>query len=109
MSISYCEPTPTTTTLKVVGANGQISLGKEFAGKQIQVESSELGVWLIRTVRVIPENELWLHQPMAARELQEAMDWAKQQTPRETNLAELTGDMLHGAHETAPDSPTGSQ
>ncbi|MCC6373564.1 MAG: hypothetical protein IT465_01960 [Moraxellaceae bacterium] len=108
MSIPYYEPAPTTTTLKVVGANGQISLGKEFAGKQIQVETSELGVWLIRTVRVIPENELWLHQPTAAHDLQEAMNWAKQQSPRETNLAELTGDMLHGVQETAPNSSTGS-
>jgi hypothetical protein len=42
------------TSVKVVGANGQISLGKEFAGRQVLVEERGSGVWLIRTARVIP-------------------------------------------------------
>ncbi len=44
-------------TVKVVGANGQISLGKQFAGRQVLVEEKEAGVWLIRTATVIPDNE----------------------------------------------------
>jgi hypothetical protein len=32
-------------TVKVVGANGQISLGKQFAGRQVLVEEKETGVW----------------------------------------------------------------
>jgi len=47
----------TRATVKVVGQNGQISLGKEFAGRQVLVEEREPGVWLIRTAKVIPENE----------------------------------------------------
>ncbi len=35
-------------SVKVVGANGQISLGKQFAGRQVLVEEREAGVWLIR-------------------------------------------------------------
>ncbi len=107
MSMSYYESAPSTTTLKVIGANGQISLGKEFAGKQVQVEARELGVWLVRTVVVIPENELWLHEPTAAHELQAAMDWAKRQNPSETNLAELAGEILNGSSETEISSSTG--
>ncbi|SAJ97027.1 hypothetical protein [Burkholderia multivorans] len=49
------------TSVKVVGSSGQISLGKEFAGRQVLIEEREPGVWLVRTAVVIPENEAWLH------------------------------------------------
>ncbi len=35
--------------VKVIGASGQISLGKEYAGKQVLIEEKEPGVWLVRT------------------------------------------------------------
>ena len=75
----------TRATVKVVGQNGQISLGKEFAGRQVLVEEREPGVWLIRTAKVIPENELWLHQPQAGKDLERALAWAQQNPPRETS------------------------
>ena len=64
-------------TVKVVGANGQISLGKQFAGRQVLVEEKEAGVWLIRTATVIPDNERWLHETQAASDLARALDWSK--------------------------------
>lgn len=64
-------------TVKVIGANGQISLGKQFAGRQVLVEEQEVGVWLIRTATVIPDNERWLHEPLAAGELASAMAWSQ--------------------------------
>ena len=67
----------TQSSVKVIGLNGQISLGKQFAGRQVLVEEQALGVWLIRTVTVIPDNELWLHQPQAAADLQNALAWAQ--------------------------------
>lgn len=66
-------------SVKVVGANGQISLGKQFAGRQVLVEEQEPGVWLIRTATVIPDNERWIHEPQAAADLQRAMAWSAQQ------------------------------
>jgi hypothetical protein len=63
-------------TVKVVGANGQISLGKQFAGRQVLVEEREPGVWIVRTATVIPDNERWLHQPRGATDLQAALAWA---------------------------------
>lgn len=66
----------TKSSVKVVGANGQISLGKEFAGRQVLLEEREPGVWMVRLAVVIPENEMWLHQSQAASDLQRAMDWA---------------------------------
>jgi hypothetical protein len=68
-------------SVKVIGANGQISLGKQFAGRQVLVEEREPGVWLIRTATVIPDNELWLHQPKAADDLRRALDWARNNPP----------------------------
>jgi len=62
--------------VKVVGANGQISLGKQFAGRQVLVEEREPGVWLVRTATVIPDNERWLQDAKAAGDLKAALDWA---------------------------------
>ena len=64
-------------TVKVIGANGQISLGKQFAGRQVLVEEHEPGVWLIRTATVIPDNERWLRNPQAVDDLAKALAWAK--------------------------------
>ncbi|MFN0103611.1 MAG: hypothetical protein ACKV2U_16160 [Bryobacteraceae bacterium] len=49
--------------IKTIGASGQISLGKENAGRTVTVEEVERGVWVIQTARVIPENEMWRHTP----------------------------------------------
>ena len=64
--------------VKVIGANGQISLGKQFAGRQVLVEEQEAGVWLIRTATVTPDNERWLHEAQAASDLARALEWSKQ-------------------------------
>jgi hypothetical protein len=62
--------------VKTVGANGQVSLGKQFAGRQVLIEEREPGVWLIRTAQVIPDNERWLQQPKALDDLNRALEWA---------------------------------
>ena len=59
--------------IKQVGTSGQISLGKQFAGRTVVVDSSEPGVWVIKTAQTIPDSELWLHQPEAADRLDRAM------------------------------------
>ena len=75
----YSMPAITSSaTVKIIGANGQISLGKQFAGRQVLVEEQEAGVWLIRTATVIPDNERWLHQPQAAADLSRALEWSMQ-------------------------------
>ena len=73
------------TSVKVVGSNGQISLGKEFAGRQVLVEEREPGVWLVRTAFVVPENELWLHEPRAQKDLQHALEWAQRNAAKESD------------------------
>ncbi len=60
-------------SLKTVGANGQISFGKKYAGRHMIVEEQAVGVWLVRTARVIPDSEAWLQTPIAAHDLERAM------------------------------------
>ena len=80
-------------SVKVIGANGQISLGKQFAGRQVLVEEQEPGVWLVRTATVIPDNERWLHQPQVAADLQNALAWAQRNLPGDANLDRLLGQL----------------
>ncbi len=79
-------PVVTQPCVKVIGANGQISLGKQYAGRQVLVEEQESGVWLVRTATVIPDNERWLHQPKAAADLQSALSWAQTNPPADNNV-----------------------
>ena len=76
----------TQPSVKVIGANGQISLGKQYAGRQVLVEEQEAGVWLVRTATVIPDNERWLHQPKAATDLQNALAWALDHPPVDADV-----------------------
>ena len=74
--------------IKLVGSNGQISLGKQYAGRHVLVEEPEPGVWIVRTATVIPDNERWLHEPAAAAVLQAAMVWSASHPPADTDLDE---------------------
>jgi putative transposon-encoded protein len=76
----------TQPSVKVIGANGQISLGKQYAGRQVLVEEQEPGVWLVRTATVIPDNERWLHQPKTTTDLKNALSWAQANLPTDANV-----------------------
>ena len=73
-------------TVKTIGSSGQLSLGKEYAGRTVVIESLEPGVWQIKTVQVIPDNELWMMQEPARSEIDEAVRWAEENSPAESNL-----------------------
>jgi hypothetical protein len=53
------------------------------------VEEQEPGVWLVRTATVIPDNEAWVHEPEAARDLKEALEWALANPTNTSNTEEL--------------------
>ena len=84
------------SSVKVVGANGQISLGKQFAGRQVLVEEREPGVWMVRTATVIPDNERWLHEPQAAADLRSALSWAKTNPSTDSNTDALLKKLSDG-------------
>jgi hypothetical protein len=75
--------------LKTIGSSGQISLGKQHAGRTVTVEQIEEGVWLVKASRVIPENELWLHRPSVKEALSRAIQWAEKNPPKASNLDAL--------------------
>jgi hypothetical protein len=81
--------------VKVVGANGQISLGKQFAGRQVLIEEQEPGVWLVRTATVIPDNERWLHSPAASAALDRALTWATRHPPADDDVEQTLARWSH--------------
>jgi len=46
-------------TIKTIGSSGQITLGKEYAGRHVVVDQIEPGVWMIKLGQFIPDNECW--------------------------------------------------
>ena len=76
-------------SVKILGTSGQISLGKEYAGRQVLVEEPEPGVWLVRTAKVVPDNERWLHTVEATDALRESLAWAAATPAQATELATL--------------------
>lgn len=87
--------TATPVSVRTIGANGQISLGKQFAGQQVLVEEQAPGVWLVRTVAVVPNSERWVQQTQVAVDLQNAVAWAQVNPPSDANVDELL-EQLHG-------------
>lgn len=79
--------------LKQVGASGQLSLGKKFAGKYFQVEPQEDGALMLRPMRVVPESQSWLHTPELTARLQAADAWMAANPPRETDLTKFEADI----------------
>ncbi len=75
--------------VKTIGSSGQLSLGKQHAGRTVTVEQLEDGVWLIKTAQVIPDSELWLHTPEAVQRLGKAIEWAERNPPAESDLDAL--------------------
>ena len=71
--------------IKVVGSSGQISLGKRYAGKTLELQRLEDGSILLRAVAVVPENQLWtLEEPHRSR-IAKGLVWAAGAEPRESD------------------------
>lgn len=81
--------------VKSIGTSGQISLGKEYAGRKVLVETPEPGVWVIRTATIVPDNESWLHQPAVKKNLSKALDWATKNPAKASDLTQLKAEKAH--------------
>lgn len=77
-----------TEMIKQVGVNGQICLGKEYAGKQIQISKLDDGSLIIKTGKFIPDNEKWLHEGNNLERLERAIKSAESRE-RVNNFEEL--------------------
>lgn len=78
--------------VKQIGSNGQISLGKEYANKQVQISKLEDGSLLIKTGKFIPDNEQWLYTKGNIESLNKAIQWAEN-TERCDNFDEIASQI----------------
>ena len=67
--------------VKTIGANGQLSLGKEFAGKMVLVEQIEEGTWIIKCGEFVPDSEKWLYRGNNSTKIETALEWAAKNKP----------------------------
>ena len=79
--------------LKSVGRSGQISLGKQYAGKTVMIEQIETVVWLLKIGEFIPVSERWLHDPAVSQDLNEAIAWAEKHPPQDSDMSALESRM----------------
>lgn len=79
--------------IRQVGMNGQISLGKEFKGKQVQISKRDDGCLIIKPGHFIPDNEKWLYEDDNLETLKESLKWAKN-NPRRDNFQEIADAIL---------------
>lgn len=82
--------------VKTIGASGQISLGKQYAGRTVTIDEVEPGVWWIKTARIIPDNELYLHTPEAIAKLDQALAASTSHPRRQSNLKALGRRVMRG-------------
>jgi hypothetical protein len=80
--------------VKTVSPSGQISLGKKYAGRTVVIDEHEDGVWLIKTAKVIPDNETWLHEEPAKSKIEAGLKWAETHPTKITDLDKFEKEML---------------
>lgn len=74
--------------IKIVSTNGQISIGKKYAGSQIQIIEQDNDTLLIKRGKFIPNNERWLYDRDNLQKFREAVKEAKSRKPQ-NNFEEL--------------------
>lgn len=84
-----------TQQVKIIGVNGQVSLGKEFAGKMVLIEQVEKGTWIIKCGEFIPDSEKWLYQNNNAAKIDQALAQMEKSDPTD-NFDKFIKDMENG-------------
>lgn len=74
--------------VKVVGSNGQLSLGKEFAGQMVLIDQLDGGTWVIKKGMFVADSEKWLYEANNLAKLNKALKWAEVNKPEE-NFEEI--------------------
>ena len=77
--------------LKSVGASGQISIGKKYAGRFFELTAQSDGAIVLRPMSVVPAAEASLHQEPMKGKLRKAEVWLGETPPRQTDLKRLLG------------------
>jgi len=74
---------------KVVGKSGQISLGKNCAGKTFRLERYPDGRIVLTAVALVPESQLWTLQEPDRSRIERGLAWAAQTPPTEIDIDTL--------------------
>ncbi len=75
--------------LKRIGQSGQLTLGKQYAGKLLRVEKLEDGRFILTPVVDVPESQLWTLQEPHKSRIQRGLEWAENSEPTETDVDAL--------------------
>jgi len=76
--------------VKQVNKQGQISIGKKYAGKNVQVDLYPDGTIVLKPVEIISEFEIKLLKDKAFQDRLKAFDlWEAKHKPSETDLSAL--------------------
>ena len=81
--------------VRVIGTNGQLSLGKEFAGKMVLIDQVDEGIWIIKAGEFVPTSEKWLYKNNNMQKLEKAIVWAENNKPVE-NFAKFVKRVENG-------------
>ena len=77
--------------IKQINTQGQISIGKKFAGQKVQVEEYSDGSVVLTPVEIIPTFELELMKDqMFQKRLLKYDKWVLDNQPVQSNLNQLT-------------------
>jgi hypothetical protein len=75
--------------IKRVGQSGQISVGRELAGRLLRLEQLDDGRVLLTPVVDVPESQIWtLREPDKSR-IERGLSWAATTPAQETVLADV--------------------
>ena len=74
------------TIIKTIGRNGEITLGKKYAGQDVILDEIRPGFWIIKCGSFMPDSERWLHETNAQVEIDEAVAWAEIHPPADSDL-----------------------
>ncbi len=75
--------------LLTVASNGQISIGKEWAGKHIVIETVSDSVLVIKSGSFTPDNQKVFFTPEAQKSLNEFNDWEGKNTSQKTDSSKV--------------------
>jgi hypothetical protein len=64
-----------------VGNNGQVSIGKEYAGRQVQIERTTEGIVIISPGKFIPDHHAPFYTKESVEELDDFDRWASANHP----------------------------
>jgi hypothetical protein len=83
-----------TLNVKQVNKQGQISIGKKYAGKKVRIDEYPDGTVVLEPVEIISEFELKLFKNKTLQDRLKAFDrWESSNQPAESDLSALEGTL----------------